>query len=140
MKKRIFVIDDELEIVELTKMILEKEGFQVLGTSSGANIFWQIKDFKPELILLDINMPDMDGWEVLKAMKTDESTASIPVVLFTIRSEIRDKVHGIQGGAYDYITKPFSCDELISRVKTIFQKLEHSGKARRQHFRDTVDR
>ncbi len=125
MKKKIFVIDDEIEIVELTKMILGKEEFIVSGTSSAIDIFWQIKDFKPDLVLLDINMPDMDGWEVLKAMKTDQDTSSIPVVLFTIRSEARDKVHGIQGGAFDYITKPFSYNELISRVKTIFQKLDH---------------
>lgn len=128
MKKRIFVIDDEKEIVELTKMILEKEGFEVLGTNSGVEIFEHIKDFRPDLILLDINMPDMDGWEILKSFKMDQNFSSIPVVLFTIRSELRDKVHGIQGGAYDYITKPFSYDELISRVEKIFQNLEHKSK------------
>lgn len=128
MKKKIFIIDDEIEIVELARMILEREGFQVSGTSSGMDIFWQVKDFRPDLVLLDINMPDMDGWEVLKSMKMDQETSSIPVVLFTIRSELRDRVHGMQGGAYDYITKPFSYDELISRVKKIFHHLEHSSK------------
>jgi two-component system alkaline phosphatase synthesis response regulator PhoP len=125
MKKKIFVVDDEIEIVELTKMILEKEGYEVLGTSSSAQIFEQLKDYRPDLILLDINMPDMDGWEVLRSIKMDSYFSSIPVVLFTIRSELRDKIHGIQGGAYDYITKPFSYDELISRVQKIFQNLEH---------------
>lgn len=129
MKKKIFVIDDEIEIVELTKMILEKEGYEVKGTNSSAQIFEQIKDAMPDLILLDINMPDMDGWEVLRSIKMDRHFSSIPVVLFTIRSELRDKVHGIQDGAYDYITKPFSYDELISRVQKIFQSLDHSSES-----------
>ncbi len=129
MKKKIFVIDDEIEIVELTKMILEKEGYEVTGTNSSAKIFEQIKDVMPDLILLDINMPDMDGWEVLRSIKMDRHFSSIPVVLFTIRSELRDKVHGIQDGAYDYITKPFSYDELISRVQKIFQSLEQSNES-----------
>lgn len=130
MKKKIFVIDDEIEIVELTKMILEKEGYLVMGTSSGVQIFEQLKDYRPDLVLLDINMPDMDGWEVLRSIKMDPYFSSVPVVLFTIRSELRDKIHGMQWGAYDYITKPFSYDELVSRVQRIFQKLEQpSGDA-----------
>jgi DNA-binding response OmpR family regulator len=123
MKKKILVIDDEFEIVELTKMILEKEGFAVIGADSGMNALTQLQDLRPDLILLDVNMPEMDGWEVLKVLKADDATARIPVILFTIKSEVRDKVHGIQGGAYDYITKPFSYDELVSRIQTIFDKL-----------------
>lgn len=126
MKKRIFVIDDEFEIVELTKMILEKEGFQVLGTHSGREALLRLREVTPDLILLDINMPEMGGWEVLRVLKADEATSFIPVILFTIKSEVRDKVHGIQEGAYDYITKPFSYDELVMRVRAIFDNISES--------------
>ncbi|MEW5805888.1 MAG: response regulator [Acidobacteriota bacterium] len=127
MKKRIFVIDDEFEILELTRMILEKEGFQVMGASSGREALLKLQEISPDLILLDINMPEMGGWELLRVLKADEITASIPVILFTIKSEVRDKIHGIQEGAFDYITKPFSYDELVSRVKRIFECLHYAG-------------
>ncbi len=126
MKKKILVIDDEFEIVELTKMILEKEGYDVEGVRSGMDALTQVHEMHPDLILLDVNMPGMDGWEVLKALKTDDATLHIPVILFTIKSEVRDKVHGIQHGAFDYITKPFSYDELVARIQKIFEYLNSS--------------
>jgi len=76
------------------------------------------------LILLDINMPEMDGWQVLKILKVDERTMNIPVAMFSIKMEVRDKLRGLQGGAYDYINKPFSYDELLGRVQRIFENLE----------------
>lgn len=126
MKKKILVVDDEFEIVELTKMILEKEGYVVEGALSGVEALTRIQKIHPDLILLDVNMPDMDGWEVLKVLKTDDATLHIPVILFTIKSEVRDKVHGIQSGAFDYITKPFSYDELVIRIQKIFEYLDSS--------------
>jgi len=123
MKKKILVVDDEFEIVELTRMILEKEGFQVSGANSGMSAIKLVQEVNPDMILLDVNMPEMSGWEVLRVLKTDETMSHIPVILFTIKSEVRDKVHGIQNGAYDYITKPFSYDELVLRINKIFENL-----------------
>ena len=73
------------------------------------------------LILLDVNMPKMSGWETLRVLKAEPSLAPVPVVMFTIKSEVRDKVHGLQDGAHDYITKPFQVDEMAARVRRIFQ-------------------
>jgi DNA-binding response OmpR family regulator len=77
--------------------------------------------------LLDINMPGMDGWETLKILKVDEATQAIPVAMFSIKLELRDKLQGLKQGAFDYITKPFSYDEILERVGRIFEKLTQAG-------------
>ncbi len=83
----------------------------------------EVRRWQPDLVLLDINMPGMDGWEVLRLLKVDERTRGVPVALFSIRYDVREKVVGLQEGAYDYITKPFSYDELLNRVSRIFERL-----------------
>jgi len=125
--RRVMVVDDDREIVEMTRLILESGGYQVVQAFSGEDALKSLPAERPDLILLDINMPGMDGWELLKLLKVDEATQGIPVAMFSIRFELRDKVLGLKEGAFDYITKPFSYDELLSRVGRIFQKLSENG-------------
>jgi DNA-binding response OmpR family regulator len=119
----VMVVDDDREIVEMTRLILESGGYRVVPASSGEEALMLIPSARPDLILLDINMPGKDGWETLKLMKLDGETRHIPVAMFSIKFELRDKVQGLKEGAFDYITKPFSYDELLERVGRIFQQL-----------------
>jgi DNA-binding response OmpR family regulator len=125
--KRVLVVDDDREIVEMTRLILESGGYQVLPAASGEEALKSAARDRPDLILLDINMPGMDGWETLKILKIDEETRAIPVAMFSIKLELRDKVHGLKQGAFDYITKPFSYDEILERVRRIFERLPEIG-------------
>jgi len=121
-EKRILVVDDDADIVAMAALVLRRAGYQVNTVSSGDAALVQVAQISYDLILLDINMPGMDGWEVLRVLKADDSTATTPVAMFTIRGEVRDKVHGLQEGAFDYITKPFSVDELRERVAVILSR------------------
>lgn len=125
--RRVLVVDDDEEIVEMTRLILESGGYQVIRALSGEEALKAVSSARPDLILLDISMPGMDGWEILKLLKVDEETQGIPVAMFSIKFELRDKVHGLKEGAFDYITKPFSYDELLERVDRIFHRLSESG-------------
>ena len=125
--RRVLVVDDDREIVDMTRLILESGGYEVVPAHSGEEALRRATDARPDLILLDINMPGMDGWETLKILKVDEATTSIPVAMFSIKLELRDKILGLQQGAFDYITKPFSVDEILERVRRIFEKLAESG-------------
>ena len=122
--RTILVCDDDGDIVDMTRLVLEGGGYRVIPCRSGPEALRELERARPDLILLDINMPDMDGWQVLKVLKVDERTTTIPVAMFSIRMDVRAKLLGLQEGAYDYITKPFSCDELLGRVGRIFQNLE----------------
>jgi DNA-binding response OmpR family regulator len=117
------VVDDDPDIVDMTRIILEEGGYRVVPARSGPEALLILEQDRPDLILLDINMPEMDGWQVLRMLKVDERTTDIPVAMFSIKMEVRDKLHGAQEGACDYITKPFSCDELLGRVRRIFDSL-----------------
>jgi DNA-binding response OmpR family regulator len=126
-RRRVLVVDDDREIVEMTRLILESGGYEVIPALSGEEALRNASHERPDLILLDINMPGMDGWETLKILKVDEATQAIPVAMFSIKLELRDKLHGLKQGAFDYITKPFSYDEILERVRRIFEKLSQAG-------------
>jgi len=125
--RRVMVVDDDEEIVEMTRLILESGGYRVIPALSGEEALKSVSAAQPDLILLDINMPGMDGWEILKLLKVDDDTQGIPVAMFSIKFELREKVHGLKEGAFDYITKPFSYDELLERVDRIFRRLSEPG-------------
>jgi DNA-binding response OmpR family regulator len=125
--KRILIVDDEAEVVDLAGEILSSEGYEVDGAMSGVEGIEKATSAPPDLILLDVNMPQMDGWEVLRALKADESTHDVPVAIFTVRTDTRDKIYSLQKGAFDYITKPFTVSELTERVEKIFRMLEETG-------------
>lgn len=121
MSRTVMIVDDDNDIVELTRLVLERGGYRVCSAGSGMEALKRVHNERPDLILLDINMPEMDGWQVLKVLKLDETTRAIPVAMFSIRGEVRDKVRGLQDGACDYVAKPFTYDELIGRVGAIFR-------------------
>ena len=124
MHQTVMVVDDDADILDVTRLALEGGGYRVLPAHSGPEALRTIEQSRPDLILLDINMPDMDGWQVLRMLKVDERTTSIPVAMFSIKMEVRDRLHGIQEGAFDYIVKPFSTEDLLRRVRRIFDSLE----------------
>jgi len=127
MPETIMVVDDDRDILELARLVLEGGGYRVIPTSSGADALRTAAGEHPDLILLDINMPGMDGWQVLRLLKLDHRTSAIPVAMFSIKSQVRDRLTGLQGGACDYIAKPFACDDLLGRVRGILGNVTPPG-------------
>lgn len=121
MGKKVLVVDDESNIVDILKFNLEREGYEVLCAYDGGEALEQVKSGVPDLVLLDVMLPVMDGFGVLEEIrKTDKLT---PVIMLTAREEERDKVLGLEIGADDYIVKPFSVRELMARVKTNIRRM-----------------
>ena len=120
-QKKILVVDDEDDILHFLELVLREKGFEVLVASSGQEALTRAQIERPDLVLLDIMMPQMDGWEVLKLLRVDEETAHIPVAMLSARTEAKDRVQGLQEGAVDYICKPFSLQELLGKLDSIFE-------------------
>jgi DNA-binding response OmpR family regulator len=120
MKQKILLVDDEEDILDFLELILEEQGYSIIKAASGRDALAAAQMHRPDLILLDIMMPEMDGWEVLKLLKADEELLQTPVAMLTARSEMKDKIQGLQEGAIDYICKPFSTKELIDKLHVIF--------------------
>ena len=131
MKKKILVVDDEDDILQFLELVLREKGYDVVTAAGGQEALTRAQIEKPDLVLLDIMMPQMDGWEVLKLLRVDEETASIPVAMLSARTEAKDRVQGLQEGAVDYICKPFALQELLEKIGTIFSQVEERG-AKRQ--------
>jgi two-component system alkaline phosphatase synthesis response regulator PhoP len=123
MKRTVLVIDDNPDLLDMVDAILSDTGFLVAKTLSGEEGLSVARNLRPDLILLDLNMPRMDGWEVLRLLKEDIATKDIPVAIFSVRTDLRDKIFGLQRGAVDYIPKPFQYEHLAERVERI---LEHA--------------
>ena len=123
-EKSILVVDDEDDTIELARMVLEFEGYRVFAANNGQDAidFLKTKDIKPDLILLDVLMPKMDGLEVCKWVKNQSNLKSIPVLLFTAKVGKKDKIAGEEAGADAYINKPFSADDLLSLIKNHLEK------------------
>ena len=119
-RRRILVVDDEERMVRFIRMNLEHDGFQVMEAFNGKQAIDKLRD-TPDLILLDVMMPDIDGFEVLQTIR---EVSSVPVIMLTARGEEDDRVRGLELGADDYITKPFSPRELVSRVKAVLRRTE----------------
>ena len=119
--KTILVVDDEARIIEAVSMNLELEGYQVSGASNGYEALQKLAEDLPDLIILDIMMPEMDGFETLKRIR---EVSTVPVIMLTVKGEEIDKVRGLDLGADDYVTKPFSPKELVSRVKAALRRVE----------------
>ena len=118
--KKILVVDDEDDILHFLEMVLREKGYQVTTASGGHEALTRAQIDKPDLVLLDIMMPQMDGWEVLKLLRVDDDTRRIPVAMLSARTEAKDRVQGLQEGAIDYICKPFSLTELLGKIEAIF--------------------
>ena len=123
MSKKILVVDDEDDILHFLELVLREKGYDVATASGGHEALTKAQLEQPNLILLDIMMPQMDGWEVLKLLRVDEETADIPVAMLSARTEAKDRVQGLQEGAIDYICKPFSLQDLLLKIETIFTQV-----------------
>jgi two-component system response regulator VicR len=118
--KRILCIEDEPEMIDLIRLILGRRGFKVSGAAGGKAGLQAVRDSLPDLVLLDLMMPDMDGWEVYQQLKADASTRAIPVIVVTARAQSIDKVLGLHiAKVDDYIAKPFSPQELLNSVQRV---------------------
>lgn len=123
MAEEILCIDDESGVVELVELILQREGVVVRGASSGAEGLALMRERRPQLVLLDIMMPDKDGWEVFKEMKADTSLREIPVIILTARdSSFEEIIARERAGVDDYITKPFTPARLRESIKKVLSK------------------
>lgn len=122
--KCILCVEDEPEMIDLIRLILGRRGFEVKGATSGVEGLKIIREEKPDLILLDLMMPDMDGWEVYQQIKADEKTRGIPVIVVTAKAQSIDKVLGLHiAKVDDYIAKPFSPQDLLNSVEKVLQKV-----------------
>src|SRR5262250_3395761 len=128
MTHKILVVEDEPDVVELITFNLKQSGFDVSAVGDGAEALRKARAVSPNLILLDLMLPEVDGLEVCKMLRRDPATASIPIIMLTAKATEIDKILGLELGADDYITKPFSPRELVLRVK----KLLHRGEAARE--------
>jgi DNA-binding response OmpR family regulator len=123
--KRVVCIEDEPEMIDLVRLILGRRGFDVTGANGGREGLETVQREKPDLVLLDLMMPDMDGWEVYQRIKSDEELREIPIVVVTAKAQSIDKVLGLHiAKVDDYITKPFGPQELLESVEKILGPVE----------------
>lgn len=122
MAQRILVVDDDKQIVRLVKTYLEEADYTVLTAHDGEDALRVIRYERPDLVVLDIQLPKQDGWEVTRRLRSDESLSSIPILMLTARVQDMDKILGLELGADDYLTKPFNPREVVARVRAILRR------------------
>jgi two-component system phosphate regulon response regulator PhoB len=123
-KAKVLIVEDEKDIRELVRLHLEKAGFETLTAEAGREAFQKARDNRPDLVILDLMLPEMDGKELVKLLRAREDTKDIPIVMLTAKSEEMDRIIGFELGADDYITKPFSPREFVLRVKALWNRLQ----------------
>jgi two-component system alkaline phosphatase synthesis response regulator PhoP len=128
---RILVVDDDKEIVRLVRAYLEQAGFQVLIAYDGEMALHVLRRDRPDLVVLDLMLPDRDGWDITRLVRGDQSLASLPIIMLTARVEDTDKIVGLELGADDYITKPFNPREVVARVRSVLRRSQ-SGNSQSQ--------
>ncbi len=131
-KKLILVVDDEPRMTKFVRMNLELEGYRVAEAPNGLEALQRVKNDLPDLVILDVNMPEMDGFETLKTMR---QTSSVPVIMLTVKSDEEDRIRGLELGADDYVTKPFSPRELASRVKAVLRRTSMAAPAEKTEIK-----
>ena len=124
--KTILVVDDEKDLLDLIEYNLKKENFDVLKAENGEEGIKIAKEHKPDLVLMDIMMPKMDGMEAVEKMRADDDLKSIPIIFLTARSDEKTEVEGLNKGGDDYITKPISTTKLISRIKAVMRRFDET--------------
>lgn len=125
-KQTILVVDDERDLLDLIEYNLKKEGFKVLKAENGEEGISKAKEHRPDLILLDIMMPKMDGLEAVEIMRKDEDLKKTPIIFLTARSDEKTEIDGLNKGGDDYITKPISTTKLVSRIKAVLRRFDDS--------------
>jgi len=124
---KILIVDDEKNIAETVKYNLEREGFRTLTAHDGKRALELAQREIPDLITLDVMLPELDGWEVCRLLRQDRRTRAIPIIMLTVKNDESDKVVGLELGADDYMTKPFSPKELVARVKAVLRRGKDPG-------------
>jgi len=120
--KKILIVDDEVDLVETVRFPLEIEGFDILVSHNGEDGLNQARKEKPDLIILDLMLPKLDGYKVCRLLKFDERYKDIPILMLTAKTQEKDKILGKETGADEYITKPFEMDYLLEKVKAYLSK------------------
>jgi two-component system alkaline phosphatase synthesis response regulator PhoP len=120
-QETILVVDDEPHIIELATLYLKNEGYRVISADDGAQALQQIETERPALVILDLMLPEMNGWEVCRRVR---ATSNLPIIMLTARSDDVDKIVGLELGADDYVTKPFNPRELVARVKAVLRRAD----------------
>ncbi|BCA54901.1 DNA-binding response regulator [Nitrospira sp. KM1] len=133
--KKVLIVEDEKDILQLVKMYVEKEGFRTLIAMDGADALRQVRANRPDLILLDLMLPEIDGLEVCKKLRLMPQTAMLPIIMLTAKSEESDTIVGLELGADDYVTKPFSPRGLMARIKALFRRLERANDREASDYR-----
>lgn len=122
MAQRILIVDDDAEIVRLIRSYLERAGFQVLVAYDGTTALHVIRRERPDLVLLDLMLPERDGWAITRTLRSDETLVKLPIIMLTARIEDTDRIVGLELGADDYITKPFNPHEVVARVRAVLRR------------------
>ena len=138
-KKKILIVDDEKQLVSLVKLHLEMAGYEVVSAGDGEKALSISREEKPDLIILDLMLPKLDGWEVCKRLRMELGSGSTPVIMLTARTETEDKLKGFECGADDYVTKPFSPRELVARVKRVLARAENGSSMPKKYSFGDVD-
>lgn len=125
MPERILIVDDDIDTVRLVGLMLERQGYEILAASNGEQAITSAKREQPDLILLDIMMPDIDGYEVARQLREDHHTTHLPIIMFTAKNQVDDKLQGFEVGADDYLTKPIQPGELLGHIKTVLARSSH---------------
>ncbi len=128
-QKKILIVEDEKDILQLVKLYLEKEGFKTVSAVTGKEALAQVKVEKPDLLVLDLMLPELDGLEVCKQLRSQPDTAMLPIIMLTAKAEESDTIIGLELGADDYVTKPFSPKALVARVKALIRRLDRTPAA-----------
>lgn len=133
--KKILVVEDEQDIAQLVQHYLQKEGFRSVTAMSGVDALKKVKEEKPDLIVLDLMLPEMDGLEVCKQVRSSPDTALLPIIMLTAKAEESDTIVGLELGADDYVTKPFSPKALVARVKALLRRIDRTPSSGTELYR-----
>ena len=130
---KVLIADDDFNICDLLRMYLEKEGYEVQAASDGAQAVSIFSTFQPDIVILDVMMPRLDGWQTLREIR---KSSEVPIIMLTAKGETFDKVLGLELGADDYVVKPFDTKELIARIKAILRRTESSSTKKEDEFKE----
>src|SRR5450759_1345749 len=126
MPKKVLLVDDDEMLRKMTEVLLSKQGFEVTAVENGAKTLQQLKFMLPDVILMDVMMPDMDGFTVCREIRSNPVTASVPIIMLTALDSVENKVKGFEAGADDYLAKPFETAELVARINVMTKRAEGS--------------
>jgi two-component system, OmpR family, alkaline phosphatase synthesis response regulator PhoP len=136
--RRLLLVDDERGVVDILRVNMEGEGYEVYEANDGLEALERVRDVTPDLIVLDVMMPRMSGWEVLRRLEADPDTAGIPVVMLSVRTEEADIMRGLEQGALEYLTKPFDPLVVSRTIKMVLEELDERG--RQAHRQQLIER